>query len=249
MVSKFERNFFVPQVYETFTSLNRETCEDEKFVIQDLPENLIEEASEFMIEYYARDETFQNAIKVSVGELKNFYRFVFQQKTAIACFTVKTRELVGINALSVKTKGIDSSFEVTFGALWSLINVLCLQSDDKVFKRMRESFAFINKFYDVHDHNNVLDFLYDHGLAVKTEFRGRGIATALLKARVAFMKAHELTVTASILSTLASQKAALKLGYQENFSINYSTLQERFEDFDFSSANCDDCKILSLKIQ
>lgn len=123
-----------------------------------------------------------------------------------------------------------------------------LQTDDKVFKRLRESFAFINKFHDVHDHNNILDFLYAHGLAVKTEYRGRGIATALLKARVAFMKAHGLTVTASLFTTLGSQKAAFKLGFREDFSISYSTLQEQFNDFDFSKANCQDCKLLSLKI-
>lgn len=115
MVTKFERNFFVPRVYETFVLKNNETSEDEEFVIQDLPLEMLEEASQFMISYYARDETFLTALKVPEVELQNFYRFVFQQKTAIACFTSKTHELIGINALIVKTKGIDASFKVTVG--------------------------------------------------------------------------------------------------------------------------------------
>lgn len=116
-------------------------------------------------------------------------------------------------------------------------------------KRKIESFSYINKFYDVHDHNNVLDFLYAHGLAVKTNYRNKGIATKLLEARVPFMKIHNLPVTASIFTTLGSQKAAFKLGYEENFSISYAVLQETFRDFDFSSANCGDCKLLSLSIK
>lgn len=123
------------------------------------------------------------------------------------------------------------------------------QSDDKVFMRMRQSFAFINNFFDVHAHNNVIYFLYAHGLAVKTEYRGRGIATELLKVRIPFMRANGLLVTASLFTTAASQKAAFKLGFREDFSISYKVLQQQFPDFDFSSANCDDCKLLSLKIQ
>lgn len=113
---------------------------------------------------------------------------------------------------------------------------------------MREAFGFINNFYDVHDHNNVIYFLYAHGLAVKTEYRGHRIASKLLKTRIPVMKAHDLSVTASLFTTAESQKAAFNLGYTEKFSISYATLQNKFKDFDFSSANCDDCKLLSLNI-
>lgn len=112
MVTKFERIFFDPKVYLTFT-VNNEAGEAEEFIIQDLPLELIDEAVEFMIRYYARDEVFSNAIKVSESELKKYFEFVFRKKCGIACFTVKTHELVGINALSVKTKGLDLGFKVT----------------------------------------------------------------------------------------------------------------------------------------
>lgn len=114
MVTKFERIFFEPQVYATFAIKNPQSHDDEEFVIQDVPEDLFEEACEFMIKYYVREETFLNAIKVPESAMLEFYRFVFNQKTAIACFKKGSREFVGINALSVKTKGVDTSFKVTF---------------------------------------------------------------------------------------------------------------------------------------
>lgn len=106
MVTKFERTFFRPQIYKSFTA------ENEEFIIQDLPTGRIEEAAEFMIKFYATDETFMKAAKVSESLLKEFYRFVFNENCALGCFKKESNEMVGINALSVKTKGIDTSFKV-----------------------------------------------------------------------------------------------------------------------------------------
>lgn len=106
MVTKFERGFFRPQVYKNFTAA------DEEFVIKDLSTDRIEEAADFMIKFYASDETFMKVIKVSENLLKQFYRFVFKENCAIGCFKKTTDEMIGINALSVKTKSIDTSFNV-----------------------------------------------------------------------------------------------------------------------------------------
>lgn len=109
MVSKFERFFFRPQVYKTFT-----TKDNEEFIIQDLPEDKFDEAARFMIEYYSREETFFNAMgnKVSESVLTDFYQFVFKQKCTIACIKKGTNELVGINVLSVKSRDVDTNTKV-----------------------------------------------------------------------------------------------------------------------------------------
>lgn len=62
------------------------------------------------------------------------------------------------------------------------------------------------------------------------------------------MKSHELSVTTSMFTTIASQKAAIKIGYNEDLSISYAIMQEKFPDFDFSCANSDDIKLLTMKI-
>lgn len=106
MVTKFERWFFRPQVYGKFSVKN------EEFSIEDLPANQFEDAVDFMIKYYAADETFMKAFQVPEQSLREFYRFVFKQRTTIVCFKKGCSDIVGINALSVRTKGIDTSFKV-----------------------------------------------------------------------------------------------------------------------------------------
>jgi hypothetical protein len=86
---------------------------DEEFVVQDLPQDRVEEAAKFMLEYYVKDETFQKATKVSEETLTDFYRFVLRQKVSLACFKKNTGELIALNALSVKSKGVDTNFKVT----------------------------------------------------------------------------------------------------------------------------------------
>ena len=112
MVTKFERwgLLFKPQVFQTFNVSNKD--ETEEFIVQDLPQDRIEEASNFMLEYYIKDETFQMATKVSKKALMDFYRFVLEQKVSLACFKKNSGELVGLNALSVKSKDVDTNFEV-----------------------------------------------------------------------------------------------------------------------------------------
>lgn len=114
MVTKFERSgiVFIPQVYHSFTIKNKDTDEVEEYFVQDLPQEKVEEASEFMIENYVKHETFLKATKVPNAALMEFYRFVFQQKVSLACFKKDTGELVGLNALSVKSKGVDTNFRV-----------------------------------------------------------------------------------------------------------------------------------------
>ena len=114
---------------------------------------------------------------------------------------------------------------------------------------MRQTFTFVNSFFDVFDHYNINYFLYAHGLAVKEKFRGSGIGTELLKARLPLLQAINIPVTASLFTTIQSQKAAEKVGFQEEFSIAYEILQQKFPKFDFSVANSVDCKMLSLKAE
>lgn len=116
-------------------------------------------------------------------------------------------------------------------------------------RAIREAFLFITSLFDVFEHYNVNYYLYAHGLAVKTEYRDRGIATELLKSRAPLMRSLGLSVTSSLFTTLGAQKAALKVGYTEDFSITYEVLQRKLTNFDFSCADAVDCKLLSFKIE
>lgn len=95
---------------------------------------------------------------------------------------------------------------------------------------------------------NVDRVLSAAGLCVDSKFRGRGIATEILKARVPLMRSIGLEVTTSIFSTIGAQKAAAAAGYDENYSIPYEELQEKLPGTDFSHAFGNCCKILSMKV-
>lgn len=114
MVTKFERSgiLFNPQVYHSFKLTNKDTNEVEEYLVQDLPQEQVEEAAEFMIEHYVRHETFQKAARVPKAALMQFYRFILQQKVSLACFNKNSGDLVGLNALTVKSKGVDTNFKV-----------------------------------------------------------------------------------------------------------------------------------------
>lgn len=90
--------------------------------------------------------------------------------------------------------------------------------------------------------------MFAAGLCVDQKFRGRGIATEILKARLPLMRVIDIEVTSSIFSTVGAQKAAKAAGYDENFSINYEDFQTKFPELDFSHAFKTSCKVLSLKI-
>lgn len=97
-------------------------------------------------------------------------------------------------------------------------------------------------------HYDVGRFMYAAGLCVDKKFRGRGIATEILKARAPLMREIDIEVTSSIFSTVGAQSAASKAGYEENFAISYEMFQEKFPDMNFSHAFNTFCKVLSMKI-
>lgn len=54
---------------------------------------------------------------------------------------------------------------------------------------------------------------------VNRNFRGLGIATEMLKARIPLLKAIGLSVTSTVFSVIGSQKAAKNAGFIEDFVI------------------------------
>lgn len=79
--------------------------------------------------------------------------------------------------------------------------------------------SYAQQQFSVFQHYNVSEYLIAYGLCVDTMYRGRGIATEMLKARGPLLKALDLKVTATSFTGIGSQKAAAKAGYVENFVI------------------------------
>lgn len=119
---------------------------------------------------------------------------------------------------------------------------------DKETTSIVKSLEYVNKKFDIFSHYKVDQYLYGVGLCVNKAYRGRGIATELLRARESLLKTINLTVTSALFTTIASQKAALKADYIEKSSTSYEEIQSNFPLMNFSQANTSHCKTLVLKI-
>lgn len=113
---------------------------------------------------------------------------------------------------------------------------------------MGESRKYTTKLFNVFNDYKVNHYLHAFGLGVTVEHRGKGIAVELLKARIPLMRTLGLSVTATVFSTLSSQKAAVKAGYKETYSISYDQLRNMLTNFDFSMATGTHCKDFVLQI-
>lgn len=110
------------------------------------------------------------------------------------------------------------------------------------------SFSYVKNKFDVFEHYNVENYLSGGCLCVNSDYRGRGIATEMLKARSSLLQVLNLSVTSTVFTSLASQKAAAKAGYDLKSSTSYKEIQEKFPEMDFSRANTTNCETYALKV-
>ena len=78
---------------------------------------------------------------------------------------------------------------------------------------------YTRSLFDVYQHYNVDRYVSSLGLSVNTKYRGRGIATQLLLARIPLCKAIGVKLTTTTFTGVASQKCAAKIGFVEDLRI------------------------------
>lgn len=102
--------------------------------------------------------------------------------------------------------------------------------------------------FDVYAAYDVDKYLSAYGLCINPEYRGRGIATEMLKARRPILKALGLKVTSTAFTGIGSQTAAKKAGYEDGYVISFSEIEKIFPNFDFSKSITKDFKTMVLNI-
>lgn len=123
-----------------------------------------------------------------------------------------------------------------------------MQYGDQGAGEVSQGYVIASSHFDVFKHYQVDSYMSADGLCVNADYTGRGVATELLRARVPILKALGLSVTASSFSTMGSQTAAKKAGYEDLFEISYDDLHKLLPHFDFSSSNTKCFKLSALKI-
>lgn len=123
-----------------------------------------------------------------------------------------------------------------------------MQYGDHSAGEIFEAYGIAAGLFDVFNHYKVDSFLSALGLCVNSDYKGRGIATELLRARVQVLKTLGLSVASSSFSSMGAQTAAKKAGYDELFAISYEDLHNLLPQFDFSLRNTEFFKVSGLKI-
>lgn len=127
-----------------------------------------------------------------------------------------------------------------------------ISSSDPAEDQARDIFGaldYVTKQFDVFENYKVDQYLAAYGLCVNPEYRGRGIATEMLKARVPILAAFGLEVTSTAFTGIGSQIAAQRADYKEDYVISFDDIAKTFSRFDFSRSVTKFYKTMSMTVR
>lgn len=159
---------------------------------------------------------------MAVQEISTFWREMLPKGFSIACFKKNSDEIIGMNVLdvsSVKDPKDDSKVKCSIFSIFVSSFFLCFQFQSQNLSDVFGVMSHAQEQFNVFQHYKVEEYLIAYGLCVDTTYRGRGIATEMLKARKPLLEALGLKVTTTAFTGIGSQKAAKKAGFEENFVV------------------------------
>lgn len=107
---------------------------------------------------------------------------------------------------------------------------------------------FLKKnYFNPFAHYGVDKVMFAAGLYVSVDYRNRGIAVEMMKAREAIAVAAGIRVCSNVFSSLGAQKAAAKVGFEESLCIRYADLPDLTPDGHFPNIKDDFLRIMSKK--
>lgn len=223
-----------PSVWKRFNTIKNKTSDQNNFRIQDLTEEYYEAALNLFLSDFIYDEPVAKAMKIwkdplSVKEMADLWMDVFRYRVSLACFDEESKELVGVNAVFIETG--NESYDVTA----------------ENWKKIFDANIYVAKKVNIKEKYKVEQYLGAFGLVVSKKYRGCGIGTELLKARIPLCKALGLKVSSNNFSGAGSQKCAENAGFSTDVIVTYDELTNVGYKFENIAENC--IKIMSLEIK
>lgn len=227
-----------PSVWHTFKAKDVDSDELVTYVVQDLPEERYEEGIDHMIGIFIHDEPMCRAKHLaeepqSVDDIRDVWRELVKQRLALMCCKEGSDEIVGLNMTYVSCKD-DKQDYVCQGARW---------------RDVYDAVVYFGDQSKVYERYQVSEYLAAMGLSVSPKYRGRGIATEILKARIPLCRAVGLKLTSTVFTAIGSQVPAAKVGFEETFVMEYEQLAKANPKFSFPGIQSKCCKSMSLRIE
>lgn len=204
------------------------------FRIQDLTEEFYEKAIHLFLTDFIADEPIAKELKIwedplSLAEMRNLWSSVLRHRVSLACFDEESGELVGVNAVFIETG--NESYDV----------------HAERHKKMFYANMYVADKVNIKEKYNIDQFLGAFGLVVSKNYRGYGIGTELLKARIPLCKALGLKVTSNNFSGKISQKCAENAGFHTDVTVTFDELAHA--GYKFNNAGDNVFKVMSLVIK
>lgn len=218
-----------PNIWSRFTAKNGKS-----FRIQVLTENYFDNAMYLFLSEFVYDEPIIKSMEtwndpLSMKEMTETWMTVFRYGQSLACFDETSNELVGVNAV----------FEETGNETYNYTAVK--------WKKAFDANMYVADKVNIKEKYQVDTFLGASGLVVHKHYRGCGIGTELLKARVPLCKALGLKVSSNNFTGAVSQKCAENAGFTTDFIVTYDELAAVGYKFENVQEKC--IKVMSLEIK
>ncbi|XP_058823556.1 uncharacterized protein LOC131684572 [Topomyia yanbarensis] len=227
----------IPTVWHTFQARDVDSDRTVTYRVEDLTEDRHDDLIRFLSTYFLEDEPqCQNKQisqdEVALAEMVSFWRWCFAEKMTIVCYREGSNEIVGANLLQVKGREKPRDINTNSEKLLDMI---------MTNRYMTEQFKVCEQY-------GVDWYLNAYGLAINRCYRGRGIATEILRARVPICQTFGIKVTTTIFTSLGSQLAAAKVGFNVNFEMTYDDFAKMGPRYSYAGIQSKSSKLMSLKI-
>uniref|UniRef100_A0A1L8DD29 N-acetyltransferase domain-containing protein n=1 Tax=Nyssomyia neivai TaxID=330878 RepID=A0A1L8DD29_9DIPT len=232
---KRPENVGFPQIWLTFDAKDPDTGKIVKYRVQDLPEDRFPEALHLMATEFLRDETMCKSLELindpNVNG-KDIWLGLLMQKISVVCFKEGSDEICGMNILEVLEKDVKEPEE---------------KIESVKVQNLLKAMNFIKTQADPYNKHNVDKYLHAMGLLVLPKYRGLGLATEILRARVPLGKALGLKMTGTVFTGIASQKNAAKAGFVDEYTVYYEDLGKKEPFVVFPNVTSPQVKFMSLR--
>lgn len=198
-------DFPYPKVWRRFTG--RVKVGDStpmKFRIQDVPEDLHDAVILHLTEVLTRDEPMFTALgfsrdPTSMSEMQKVWRDMLEQRVSLVALLDEpgTPVVAGCNVLCVADRDTSTSIPKVQGL---------------AARRLLESMHHVDTTVDVFSRYGVAHYLTGMGLGVGLDYRGLGLGTELLRARMDMGRKLKIPLTVTLFSGPVSQAVAHTVG-------------------------------------
>ncbi|CAB3254494.1 unnamed protein product [Arctia plantaginis] len=224
-----------PNIWSRFTT-NRGTLR-----IQDVTEDMQQQAMDLLTTYFTRDEPPCKYIEIhkhptALSELQKLWRNALKDNISIACVVDDDSQppnIIGLNVLNVVSK---EDKEEPF------------QTEDSIWAQLFGAVDLVARSVDIFSEYGVDKYLTAYGLVVDPQWRGCNVGKELLLARIPLCKALDIKVTATVFTAAASQTVAKKAGFEDLYEITYEELAAKGFVFPNIEKDTKTSKLMALVI-